>query len=328
VGRNFNALKHVLNSTHALRIWSWSSLAYFVVVVLGGAVVRATGAGAGCGDRWPLCNGEFIPHHPRLTTVIEFTHRSTTFVAVLLFTVMIVGTFYATPKKHAARQAAIWSAVLLVTESILGAVLVLWHLVEKNTSTLRVFVQSIHFTNTMLLLAAVTLTAIFLKRQDKGIVVEPNLRSISLATLMATLLTGATGALAALADTIFPPSSFHNAILADLSSTSPILIHMRWLHPACVIALVICCLVLIQQYRKLGQSMAAFGLACSLTVQVLVGVADVFLLAPMWVQIMHLLVADFFWILLVAITAPAVFSSSHPRRIPTTVWPFQRSTIL
>jgi cytochrome c oxidase assembly protein subunit 15 len=291
----------------AVRRWSWASLAYFVVVVLGGAVVRTAGAGAGCGDRWPLCNGEFIPQHPRLTTIIEFAHRSTTAVAVILFTVMIVWTFRATPKKHAARIAALWTAALLLTESVLGAVLVLRHLVEKVVSFERVLVQSVHFTNTMLLLAAATLTAVFLREPDKNRPPNPKLRSISFVTLGVTLLTGAAGSVAALADTIYPSRSLQDALVADFSSASPALLRLRWLHPVCAVVLALCCAVLINRSLKLGRGAAALGLLVNLLVQITLGAVDVVLLAPTWIQVVHLLSADIFWISLIAITAPEVF---------------------
>lgn len=293
-----------------MRLWSWISLGYFVVVVLGGAVVRTAGAGAGCGDRWPLCNGEFIPRHPRLTTIIEFAHRSTTFVAVVLFAVMIAWTFRVTAKKHPARKAAVWTGALLITESLLGAVLVLRHLVEKVVSFERVFVQSIHFTNTMLLLAAATLTAVFLKPSAAPAPNLSRLRSVSLATLAVTLLTGAAGSVAALADTIFPSRSLHDALIADFSSGSPALLRLRWLHPVCAVLLVLCCTVLIERSAKLGRRAAAIGLLCNLGVQLALGAADVVLLAPVWIQVLHLLTADIFWISLVAFTTPDVFRRS------------------
>ena len=70
-------------------------VAYNVLVILWGAVVRATGSGAGCGDNWPLCNGDFFPHHPRLATIIEFAHRSMTGVSTVLVIGLVVWTFYA-----------------------------------------------------------------------------------------------------------------------------------------------------------------------------------------------------------------------------------------
>src|SRR6185503_6738968 len=47
------------------------TLACNLLVILWGAVVRATGSGAGCGSHWPLCNGEVVPRSPSLATVIE-----------------------------------------------------------------------------------------------------------------------------------------------------------------------------------------------------------------------------------------------------------------
>src|SRR3978361_1965403 len=111
---------------------------FMVLVILQGAVVRATGSGAGCGDRWPLCNGDFFPHHPRLATVIEFAHRSTTAVCVFLIVALGIWTFRATGRGDRARNAVVASTVLLVTEALLGAVLVLRWYVAENISTARV----------------------------------------------------------------------------------------------------------------------------------------------------------------------------------------------
>src|SRR5690606_14050623 len=54
---------------------AWTALHANVVVILQGAVVRATGSGAGCGSHWPTCNGQVIPLAPTLETGIEFSHR-------------------------------------------------------------------------------------------------------------------------------------------------------------------------------------------------------------------------------------------------------------
>ena len=56
-----------------LRRFAWAVVGYNVLVIVWGAVVRATGSGAGCGDNWPLCNGQVVPLNPRVATVIEFT---------------------------------------------------------------------------------------------------------------------------------------------------------------------------------------------------------------------------------------------------------------
>jgi hypothetical protein len=65
-------------TSQALVRFAWSVVGYNVLVILWGALVRATGSGAGCGNHWPLCNGEVIPLSPRVDTIIEFTHRCMT----------------------------------------------------------------------------------------------------------------------------------------------------------------------------------------------------------------------------------------------------------
>src|SRR5271163_2367535 len=159
-----SALLEVRRDTQPASRFAWIVLGFFILVVLWGAVVRASGSGGGCGVNWPLCNGDFVPHHPRLATIIEFTHRSSSGICTFLLAALAVWTFAITPRGHRARRAVLWSVALLVVEALLGALLVLRGYVENNISTGRVIAQSIHFTNTMLLMAALALTAWFLRR--------------------------------------------------------------------------------------------------------------------------------------------------------------------
>jgi len=281
-------------------------LVFFVVVVLEGAVVRATSSGGGCGNHWPLCNGEVLPHFRRVATIIEFLHRSLTGICSTMFAVLIAWTFRATPKGHPARRASVISGVLLLLEGALGAVLVLGGYVEKNTSDARVFVQGVHFTNTMLLLAAATSVAVLL-RSWKPVIVSASVKRATLATLLSVLLTGAAGSVAALADTIFPSSSLKEGIAADFAATSPLLIRMRWIHPAASLLIVGCTLWLVSLLRKYGDTRAANLLLANIALQMAIGIADVLMLAPTWIQVLHLLGADLFWISLAAIATPILF---------------------
>lgn len=291
-------------STRGVHAWAWATLAFFVFVVLEGAVVRITGSGAGCGDHWPLCNGEVLPHHPRLATIIEFAHRSLTGISTAMFALLIGWTFRATRKGHPARRAAVIAGILLLTEAALGAVLVLGHYVEKNASAARVLVQGVHFSNTLLLLAATTVTAVLLRSQGMRAWPKPPLRTPMWLALVAVMVVGATGSVAALADTIFPSPSLQAALAADFASTSPLLIRMRWIHPAASALLVAACLWLCFSYRAKGHRRISTMLAINLAVQALIGIANVLLLAPGWVQVLHLLGADVFWISLVALATP------------------------
>jgi cytochrome c oxidase assembly protein subunit 15 len=281
-----------------------------VLVILWGAVVRATGSGAGCGDRWPLCNGDFFPHHPRLATVIEFAHRSMTGVCTFLVIGLVAWTFYATKRGDRARRAVIASVVLLVTEALLGAVLVLGGYVQNNVSTARVVMQSVHFTNTLLLLGSLALTAWWLGESAGGERSVPTGSGRSLVgaawlAVVATIVVGATGSLAALADTLFPSPSLRVAFTSDFAANSPLLVRMRWMHPAAAVVGLCCVLWLALQVR----SRLSWGVVGLLGLQFVLGVGDVLLLAPTWMQILHLLGADLYWVALVVLAAVVVWPS-------------------
>ena len=279
-----------------------------ILVILWGAVVRATGSGAGCGDRWPLCNGDFFPHHPRIATIIEFTHRSMSGICTALVAVLIGWTFTARPRGDRARKAAVWSGVLLVTEALLGAVLVLGGYVDRNTSDARVVVQCVHFTNTMLLLGALTLTWWWL-RDPVAPRAEAPARRLAWSALALTILTGATGSVAALADTLFPSPSLREGLAQDFAAGAPLLVHMRWMHPAAAVLAVFAAIAL---YRHLPRS-GALWIGALLVLQVVLGVADMVALAPVALQVMHLLGADLFWIALVAVCSDVIFAEKPAR---------------
>jgi cytochrome c oxidase assembly protein subunit 15 len=281
-------------------------LAYMVLVILWGAVVRATGSGAGCGNHWPLCNGDFFPSHPRLATVIEFTHRSMTGICTALVAGLVAWTFFACQKGHRARRAAVWSAILLVTEAFLGAVLVKGGYVEANASTMRIVMQCVHFTNTMLLLAALTITWWWLQNRDQPRTFPSHTRTIAWLALISTLVVGATGSVAALADTLFPSPSLQAGLLQDFSASAPMIVRMRWLHPAAAIFGLAAAVLLARVLR------GAFGrtLLLLIAAQIVLGIGDVVLLAPTWMQMLHLLGADLYWIALSAACATVLAPSA------------------
>jgi len=292
----------------ALRAGRWLSgyaacvLAFMVVVILEGAVVRATGSGAGCGNHWPLCNGEVIPHHPRIATMIEFAHRSLTGILSTLVILLIVWVFVVREPGTRVRRAAKWVGVLLVTEALLGAVLVKGAYVEKNASDMRVFVQCIHFTNTMLLVAALALTWWWARGRDR-IVAGVEARSVAWISVLATLVVGATGSVAALADTLFPAPSLRAGLMEDFSKTAPLLVRMRWVHPAAALVGVVCVGWLCLRVR--GRAVTWLGTL--MVLQLVLGVGDVLLLAPTWMQVLHLLGADLYWVALVAVAAEVLW---------------------
>jgi heme A synthase len=149
--------------------YAWGVLAYSVLVILWGTVVRATRSGAGCGDHWPLCGGQAFPHAAKLATFIEFAHRASSGVVVVLVVGLVVWAFRHFPAKHPARRYAGAALFFTVTEGLLGAALVLYGGIGTGASVSLVFILSLHLVNTFLLLASLALTA-----QSAG---EPVVRS-------------------------------------------------------------------------------------------------------------------------------------------------------
>ena len=291
--------------------YAWLTLAFNVLVVLWGAIVRATGSGAGCGSHWPLCNGEVLLRSPRIETIIEFSHRVTSGVALLLVVGLVVGAFRLLPKGHAGRTAAVWSMIFMVGEAALGAALVRFQLVADNPSMNRAAVMGAHLVNTFLLLAALTLTAHFVSGGSAFRLRGQGWWSGGFALgLLALLVSGVSGATAALGDTLFPSQTLAQALRQDLSPTAHLLIRLRILHPAIAIAAGLLALSLALRLLKLrlGPETRRFaGWTAGLVfTQVLVGTANVLLLAPVWLQVVHLLLADLLWLAFVLLGASAL----------------------
>ena len=292
--------------SRALRRCAWGVLAYNVAVILWGAAVRATGSGAGCGEHWPLCNGSVIQRFPTVATVIEFTHRATSGVALLAIVGLLVWTLVKTPKRHLARASVIAAFVLTMNEALLGALLVLLGKVAHDQSASRAVYLALHLTNTLLMLAALALTAHFLSRA-RGFMrgsVEIEGAGLTLTGLIAVIVAGVTGSLAALADTLHPATSLREALAQDFSAHSNWIVRLRWVHPAAslIAGLFVIVLVVIGLRSAFNRRLAA-GLAGLLVLQYALGVADLTLLTPLSMQILHLLGADLLWITLVVLAA-------------------------
>jgi len=120
-----------------LHRFAWVVLGWNLAVILWGAFVRASGSGAGCGAHWPLCNGEVLPRAPALATMVEFTHRATSGVALLLVLALVLWVFRSRPAGHPARRAAAMAGALILTEAAVGAGLVLFRLVAQDESVAR-----------------------------------------------------------------------------------------------------------------------------------------------------------------------------------------------
>ena len=284
--------------------YAWAVMAYNITVVLWGAYVRATGSGAGCGNHWPLCNGQVILQSPGVKTLIEFTHRAMTGLDGPLVAVLMIWAFRAFPRRHPARLGATLSAIFLVTEALMGALLVKLEHVAANPSTGRGYTLTAHLLNTLTLLACLSLTAWW----GAG---KPALRIQGRPAWMAgisagvVVLLGVSGVIAALGDTLFPARSLAEGFAQDLDPAANIFLRLRLLHPLLAAAAAVWLAIYAAGTgtRDRNARPYAWALLCLLAAQIAAGAGNLLLLAPVWLQMVHLLLADLLWISLVLCAA-------------------------
>lgn len=290
---------------------AWGVLGYNLLVIAWGAFVRATGSGAGCGAHWPLCNGEIVPRAPTTALIIEASHRLSSGVALVLMGVLLVRTLRTAPKGHTARRWAIASSVFLLGEALIGAALVLFELVAHDASQKRALSMSLHLTNTFFLLGALTMTA---RAASGG--ARPTLRRqgalspILLSAGLGVILVGMSGGIAALGDTLFPARSLVHGLAQDLSPAAHVFLRLRVLHPVFAMtfgALVMLAAVAARVMRPTAAVRTRSRVTLALfTTQLAAGALNVLLLAPVWMQLVHLLLADALVISLVLLAAEAL----------------------
>lgn len=301
--------------------YAWGALAYNIFVILFGAFVRATGSGAGCGSHWPLCNGVVIPQTAQTGTMIEFTHRLTSGLSLIIVIILFVWAFRAYPKGHRVRFGASLSLLFIITEALVGAGLVLFQWVAQNDSVGRAVAIVIHLLNTFLLLAVLTLTAHWasgghsIQVRGAGI----NL-GILLVALLGTLVIGASGALAALGDTLFPVRTLAEGVQQDFSATAHYLIRLRILHPSIAVIvgfyLVAAAGLIALQTTNRGIKYWSRFLTVLVLIQLAAGLLNVLLLAPVAIQIVHLFLADLVWISLILFSAETLAKIESPDAKP------------
>jgi heme A synthase len=279
-----------------MRNWARILLFYTLMVILWGAWVRHTGSGAGCGDHWPLCDGEVIPRAPELETIIEFTHRAMSGIYGFVVLGLFVGAIRFYPKKHSVRFWAGFSMIFTIIEALLGALLVKRGLVVDNDSVERALVMGVHLINTFILLSGVTMLERSLSEGVKKWKINLSPRAWFLG--VGWLVVGAFGAIASLGNTLFPSSSISQGLMDDFSSTSHFLVQLRVYHP--VLAITMGLVTALLSYLALESKEGVFhrALILGILVNLTVGFLNIFLHAPTYLALAHLLLADVIWILL------------------------------
>lgn len=301
-------------------IFAWSVLAYNILVVLWGAYVRATGSGAGCGNHWPLCDGQVVPRAQTIAQVIEFTHRLTSGLALVGVVILVIWAYKAFPRGNRVRTAAMLSGVFILTEALIGASLVLLEHVALNASVGRAWSLSLHLVNTFTLLAVLTLTALWSSVETDDSAGVPRSQKLLLyGALFGLVLLGVSGAITALGDTLFPVKSLAEGIQQDFAPGAPVFIRLRVFHPTIAIVasvfLMIAAIYTIARSNRQAVSAIGIGVVMLTFTQLMIGAMNLALLAPVTMQLIHLLFADLVWIATVIFTSQAFIGARV--RVPT-----------
>ncbi|HWR65740.1 MAG TPA: COX15/CtaA family protein [Bellilinea sp.] len=296
-----------MRSQRKFAVFAWSVFIYNLLVIAWGAYVRATGSGAGCGAHWPLCNGVVIPRDVQVETLVEFSHRVSSGLTLVLVMILVVWAFRVFSKGNLTRKAASFAVFFTVTEALVGAGLVLFGLVAENSSVTRAFTMMVHLVNTFLLLGALVLTARWASRGAPTRLIWPKANGVILVTgLVSVLVLGASGAVTALGDTLFPAASLAEGIQQDLSPTAHFLIRLRVLHPVIAVTVGVYLLASVIWLRRQSVTSDQIKLTTLLLSlfagQLVLGTLNIILLAPVWLQMVHLVVSDLIWASLVLTT--------------------------
>jgi heme A synthase len=300
--------------------FAWLVLALNLGVILWGAFVRATGSGAGCGAHWPLCNGEVVPLAPQIATVIEFAHRLTSGAALLTVIGLVIWAWRAFPSGHRVRFGAIAILIGMIAESLAGASLVLFRWVAMDISIGRIIVVPIHLTITFYLLASLALTAwwasggVPLRLRGQGSIAW----LLSLA-LIGVVVMSMAGAITALGDTVLPVPTLTPESIRELSPLGQFLVNLRIAHPLIAIGVGAYILFLVTQIYNNETNRTVIRLALWLgaliAIQLAAGALNIFFKAPVWMQILHLLLADLVWLVLILLTATRLAENHATQKI-------------
>lgn len=287
--------------------FAWGVLGFNILVIVWGAFVRATGSGAGCGSHWPLCNGELIPRAPQIETLIEFSHRITSGIALFGVVALMIWAMRLYPARHRVRRAANASMFFMILEALVGAGLVLFEYVAHNVSIARAYWMAGHLVNTFFLLAALTLTAWWstgaapMRLRGQGALLWS-----FVAAVVGMFVLGASGGITALGDTLVLGAG----ITPEESPVVATLVDLRIYHP--IIAFVVGGLVFLAAWLARSQRTDATTQRLATVVmglyatQLVLGALNVALKAPVWLQMLHLLMTTSIWILLIVLSASAL----------------------
>lgn len=285
----------------------WFTLVFTLAVVAWGVYLRASNFGDGCGSNWPFCGENVDPIKGPLATLVEKSHRYSTKFLGLLSIILLVWAFRGFEKGHPARKFSLGFLVMTLVEGLVGMYLVKRDLVTSNETVERAVWMGVHVISTFLLLGCLVAAGLSASR----------IRPITLKSqgsvgwllglgFLGTMLLGVSGAIAAFGHQVRP--DVHG--LADrLKPTAFWASQLALAHPVASVSIGLYMILmgsLVQHLRQDGfVRNASRALIAILVVQGLVGAVNIWLKAPVALQMIHLVLADLNWISVVVLAIAA-----------------------
>lgn len=282
--------------------FAWFVLVYNIVVVIWGVFLRASKSGDGCGKYWLTCHNEVIPTAPQLKTIIEFSHRLMSGLDFLIVLGLMIWVLRKFAKGEQIRKFAVVSFIFIITEALIGAGLVLTGNTALANTAVRPFWAIGHLLNTFVLIACLSLTAWLASGGN-----EISLRSkgkyvwILALGIVGFILIGSSGSLAALSSMLYETKTLTEGLQQDFAGSSPLLLRLRISHPIISVLVGIFIAFMAGWLKtKAEGNLWVERFSNSLTILVLIqmcfGALTLLMLAPILMQLGHLLLADLMWI--------------------------------
>ncbi len=305
-----------------------------IFVILLGAFVRSSLSGDGCGTSWPLCGGTLLPKSSLLKTYIELSHRVT---AGGIFGLMVLAAYVWTirnfPKGSLLRKSTGLSLIFTLVSAFIGAVLVKQSWVVYDKSVWRMVVMSLHLMNNFFLLGSLIMTVFWASGGHRVTWKNQGITATALKAAMAGMfLMGITGAISAMGKTAYSlelsgVTALSQRIAMHLGPDAPAILKGGVLHPLIttsvgLLILWLCGVIVHERDHSSVRKWArvVVGLYCA---QMVVGVVNLAISAPSWLQIIHLFLAVLDWSALIVLSAHALDVKFAASPEPQEVFPSQ-----
>ena len=208
------------------------------------------------------------------------------------------------PPGHKIRKASLWTLFFTFTEALIGAKLVLSGLVGEVTSFQRLAVMSIHQINSLLLTGSLALSF----KSSQPFINKTAYTNIKILILqVGFLLLAITGAIAALSSTLFPSTSLIEGLALDFQEDTHWLLQWRIIHPIFATVYISTSLFLLALFKsetKIHYLMLFYVLGF------VIGLANLLMLSPPFMKLIHLTWTHTLWTLLIYWTMPSLKSKT------------------